>query len=351
MKHFFLVGIIPCFCLCKNSYAQDIHFSQYSFTPLLINPALTGAINGRHRVSASYKDQWRSVGTPYTTTAFSYDMNFLKEKWPGSYLGGGLVIFNDKAGDAQLGQLQASLSLSSVVSLNDYHKITAGLQGGVAQRSINPSNPALQWDNQFNGEQYDASIVPNEHIPADVFYQPDIGAGVTWSFGNDAKTLSSGDAMRFNVGAAYFHINRPSQKYISSERLNSKLVLHASGLYGMKNTWLSLYPSVLYMRQGALQETNLGLLVRYRVKEESKYTGIFKEMAVYAGSYFRLGDALIPVVMVEFANYSLGITYDVNISALKAATSARGGVEVSLRYINFNPYLHGHGTQKSMRFM
>jgi len=40
--------------------AQDPHFSQYYFTPLEVNPALTGIFEGKYRASMSYRDQWSS---------------------------------------------------------------------------------------------------------------------------------------------------------------------------------------------------------------------------------------------------------------------------------------------------
>ena len=74
---------------------QDIHFSQFNNTPLIINPALTGVFNGNHRVFLNYKDHWGSMGAPYKTYAISYDMVLFKEKWEKSYLGGGFYVFND----------------------------------------------------------------------------------------------------------------------------------------------------------------------------------------------------------------------------------------------------------------
>ena len=54
-------------------FAQDIHFSQYRETPMLINPAQT-ALNKDVRIILNYKDQWRSFVSPYKTFAFSGEM-------------------------------------------------------------------------------------------------------------------------------------------------------------------------------------------------------------------------------------------------------------------------------------
>ncbi len=55
--------------------------------------------------------------------------------------------------------------------------------------------------------------------------------------------------------------------------------------------------------------------------------------SVYVGSWMRFNDAIIPYVGLEFGGLRIGASYDVNISSLKAATSNRGGSEISLIYI------------------
>ena len=55
-------------------------------------------------------------------------------------------------------------------------------------------------------------------------------------------------------------------------------------------------------------------------------------------SYYRTGDAFIPTVMLEVASFSVGISYDVNVSGLTEASNGKGGMEISLRFINPNPF-------------
>ena len=55
------------------------------------------------------------------------------------------------------------------------------------------------------------------------------------------------------------------------------------------------------------------------------------------GSWFRLKDALIPYLGIEFGNLRIGASYDVNTSDLKAASSSKGGSEFSIIYIKKAP--------------
>ena len=49
--------------------------------------------------------------------------------------------------------------------------------------------------------------------------------------------------------------------------------------------------------------------------------------------------------MFEYANYSIGVSYDINTSNLTDATDGKGGVELSFRYITPNPYKSGRGSK------
>ena len=320
---------------------QDIHFSQFYQTPLIINPALTGVFNGDIRVLTNHKSQWKSIGAPYKTYALSYDMALLKKKWESNYLGAGFLVFNDRAGKSKFGITQFNLSLSGIVSLDKNHSISAGLQGGFAQRSINYSD--LKWGNQFDGTNYNSGIAHGETFEPFAF--GDFSAGLSWSYGKGETNIAAQDQFRANAGVALFHINKPKQEFYLNERLYSKLVLHGGTYIDLKYSKVALLPSILFLKQGPLKEINLGGMVRYTIKEESRYTGWIKETAFLIGGYYRTGDAFIPSFMFEFANFALGISYDVNISGLRVASGARGGVEISLRYINPNPFSYGKGTK------
>ena len=134
MKHklYILVSISLIFFLKGNS--QDIHFSQYLQAPLLINPATAGMSVGKHRANLNYKSQWNALGSLYKTMAASYDTRILNsDNAKGGYLGVGVSVFNDKAGDANMAHLQGNLALSAVVKIKEFNTLSIALQGGFCQ--------------------------------------------------------------------------------------------------------------------------------------------------------------------------------------------------------------------------
>ena len=50
------------------------------------------------------------------------------------------------------------------------------------------------------------------------------------------------------------------------------------------------------------------------------------------GAYVRVGDAFYTTLLLNFASFSLGVSYDLNMSGLALASEGRGGMEMLLRY-------------------
>lgn len=327
--------------------AQDIHFSQFYFSPLEVNPANAGGERKEMRAVLNYKDQWRSISAPYQTLAASYDMKFGKTKrTAGGYWGGGINIFNDKAGDIKMNSLQVNLSAAYHVFLNRRRQSTlgGGLQTGFVQRSMSYDN--VTWGNQWDGSSYNPNLPTGEPKAGETtFSMMDyLRAGILWHYSNLAGRLkvTADQQLEATAGLSVHHAVRPEYSfYDSGEKLNRKYVLHGNALIGIKNTNIAFAPSFIYQRQGPAQEIFPGTLIRYRFQQASKYTGYYKGTYLSFGGFFRVKDAVVAAMVIEHSEYSLGISYDFNISDLRAATSGRGGFEISLRYQSVTSALYG----------
>ena len=335
-------------CLTNTIIAQDIHFSQFTEAPLAVNPALTGVFNGDVRVILNYKDQWKSIASPYRTFALSSDFALFKKKWEKSFLAGGLFVYRDQAGEVQISTTKVNASMSAILTVSEKQRLSAGIQGGFSQSSIDQGN--MQWDSQFDGQGYNSSLPTYEIFdfsPSTSF--TDLNAGIDWNYFNKESNMISNDMFYANVGASYAHITQPELfSYSENDPLYSKIVAHGNAYIGLKNSGLAILPSALFYMQGPHQEILGGMMIRYLLKEESKYTEAFKGTAISLGAQYRFGDAAIPTMYIELGNFGVGLSYDVNISALKAATSERGGLEISLRFINPNPF---KSSDSSVRFL
>ena len=90
--------------------------------------------------------------------------------------------------------------------------------------------------------------------------------------------------------------------------------------------------NLIYFKQGPNQSLSIGNDFIYSLKESSKYTGYYDKSTISLGSYLRIGDAFYTTLFLNFAEFSLGVSYDLNMSGLSAATDGRGGMEMLLRY-------------------
>ncbi len=319
--------------------AQDPHYSQFSNTPLLMNPALTSDLKCDIRALTNYRSQWKSISVPYNTFTFSYDMGIRRDVARSGFLGAGIVFTNDKAGDTELSLNQVNLSLAYHLRTSMYNTFSVGILGGYAQRTIKPDK--FQWDSQFNGTAFDPNLPSNE--PSDLSTlssYADFGAGISWNYCESEKFIYANNQVIADAGIAVFHVNRPDLSFYTSsvDRLPMKVVIHASSRIGVINKQNALVPVLLYMQQGPLKNINAGLFIRNILKNASIYTGNIKGAAFSFGSMYRVGDAVIPQIQFEYANFALGLSYDVNVSGLTRCTYGRGGFEISLRFLNPNPF-------------
>src|SRR3954470_5071598 len=102
MKKVILLSVLA-ILVSKFSFAQDPHFSQIQYNPIYLNPANAGVTEyGKaNRLAGLYRDQWRTLPVPYSTTFASYDRLF-KKSTTGWMLGGGISFLYDRAGDGHL---------------------------------------------------------------------------------------------------------------------------------------------------------------------------------------------------------------------------------------------------------
>jgi len=312
---------------CGVGIAQDIHFSQFSASPSTLNPATTGNFNGQFRVVANYKDQWRNIAKPYSTFSASFDMPFMQDKITDGALAAGISFYSDKAGDLNFSTNMLNVSIAANKSVDKKNNFSLGLQGGFGQRGISGDVSDQQWGNQYDADGgYNSNNANGENATMQNFFYGDFSAGFLWQH----KT----EKAEHHAGLSLFHINSPKQSfYKESEKLYAKLTFHAGSKIDIAKKNFSLIPQYLFLMQGPQFENNAGMLVKYVLQQGSIYTGEKLETAVYLGGWYRIGDAAIINARVDYMDFSVGISYDFNLSTLKVVSDGRGGIEISVSYI------------------
>jgi len=328
--------------------AQDIHFSQFYLSPLNLNPAMTGVMNCNVRLVGNYRNQWASVlkANAYSTYSASYDQKIPVGRY--DFFGVGGSFWGDKAGESNFATLQGKLSASYSKRMGGYrkksHYLVVGADAGVTQRSVDFTK--LRWPNQHdNNGGFDPGKETGEE---GVLYRPDfiyadVSAGLLWFTVLD-------DNNNFYLGGAYHHLNRANVSFNENdfESLYSKFTIHGGGEFMMGDK-IGLVPGVVTMIQGPSFQTNFGTSLKFLLSGNKRNYQAFQ-----IGAWMRLSnhfqqldangqpdgnasdkitkDAVILSTRFDYQDFSLGFSYDLNISKLFPATNGNGSFEFSLVY-------------------
>ncbi len=316
----------------KSAFPQDIHFSQIQESPLFISPAYTGFFNGYFRAIANYRNQWSAMGNPFKTMALQVDGGFFKNKKRNAFVGGGLSVYNDAAGSANFSLLSIGLNVSGILKVSKNSAFSVGICGGPVTN--NAKYPKLIFSQQFDGEKFDENLPSGEYFSFRKFTYTDVGAGLAYEYSTKKTSEERDYITSIKLGIGAFHINAPKLSYTTASdyRLPARFAFHATGLFDISGTAISVMPNILYQLQKPARELNLGTHVLYRFKNGTKITGEKKEIKTGFGLYYRNKDALIAQLLFDMGSFAINISYDYNISTYKIATKGTGGYEISLRY-------------------
>jgi type IX secretion system PorP/SprF family membrane protein len=311
-----------CMSLVSVSLAQDPNFSQFFASPMTLNPALTGKFDGVYRVAGNYRNQWPTINNAFTTMTASVDFSILKNSIPEiDQFGVGIMAFSDKSGNGVLQDNYAALSVAyhKGIDENGYNQIGIGFQGTFVNKRLDVSK--VVFEDQltplgFTGVT--SEVFSNSQVNVKYF---DMNAGVFYNGSTNGYN-------NFYLGASMYHINRPKETFNGGNfLLSARTTIQAGGKIPM-GTYNYLHVAANYSMQAKAHNAMLGGAYSLNVNnDETNPTN------VYLGLWYRFNDAVIPYVGLEFGEFQLGVSYDVNTSSLKPASNVRGGSEISLIYI------------------
>ncbi len=317
-----LFTLLVCVSFFSAAKAQDPNFSQFFASPLTLNPAFTGKFDGVFRVAGNYRNQWPTINNAFVTKTASVDFGILKNRLADiDQLGVGVLGVTDRAGDGVLTTNYAGLSLSFHKGLDEdgFHQIGAGFQGVYINKRLDINKIDFQDElTPFGFTGITSEIFTNKQI--NVSYA-DVNAGVLYNGSTNGYN-------NFYIGASMYHINRPKESFQGGQYLlTPRTTIHAGGKIPI-GSYHAIHLSALHSIQAKATNTVAGGTFMYNVNNNEE-----NPTNVYLGAWYRINDAVIPYIGLEFASFHLGYTYDVNTSALKTASNLRGGNEISLIYI------------------
>lgn len=297
---------------------QDVHFSQFLYSPFTINPALTGNFDGRYRFGFNYKQQWRSISAPFRTTALWADS---REIMNIKSTNAGIHFYYDMAGTSQYNTLSLSIPLSYCIELGQKkkHSVNIGVQPSYQYQSLNTDK--LTSDSQWNGNKFDPDAPINENFEYTDRHSFDLGIGAAYNLKKGKWDLTAG------IGVYNLIESEGSFTQGSGGKIPRRYNIHAGAKIDLNEKWF-LTPGIIYSRQAKFNEIVFGSEFNYVLNNNP-----YRYRVIFLGLWDRGVDAGITNIGMYYNNWRVAMGYDVNYSPLKTASDYRGGWELSIIYI------------------
>ncbi len=321
--------------LSAAAKAQDPGFSQFFASPLTLNPALTGKFNGAIRVAGNYRNQWPAINNAFITSTASVDGHLLGSRLPDNDTWGiGLMAMTDKTASGILTSNYLAFSTAYHKSLDEdgLHQLGVGFQGAYANRSLDGTRLTFEDGLQLDGTwlRSPTEAINSEFVSVHYF---DMNVGVLYN-------ASSNGNNNYYFGASAYHLNHPKESFLGVDTISlpTRITLHGGGYFPVTGTSSTMYVSALFNTQAGARDYVLG--GAWEISASTDETNPVNFYAGLWGRFSNVTDAIIPYVGLDVGNFNLGLTYDVNVSALQTASQSRGGIELSLIYIKRTPDGH-----------
>lgn len=320
------------FCIAVNCQpltvnCQDVHYTQFFTNPLILNPAQTGYYDGNYRIGFNFKAQWPWATSQavynYHTESPYVDFSFGERKIKVGWFGWGFSFLNDEAGDGRLTYRRFSTSLAYHQAFDKNHRylLSLGFAASYIIRSVDFSK--FYFNNQWvDDEGFNLSLNSAEPWQKETFGMIDLNAGL--NFGAQVN-----DMVKLDFGFSMLHINRPRHTfYNQNERLGLRYQTNAGT--GLKlSDRITLDVNAYYTYQKKASEIIFGSLFGYGFYENRARLN----HTLYTGIYYRVKDALTPVVGYRYKTFRFLLSYDITLSQLVTPARGNGGPELSLVYV------------------
>jgi len=296
--------------------AQDPHFSQFFMAPHFINPARVGTLYGDWSVMGNSRQQWTNVGTAFHTNAVALEGKITGLQESSNILAVGLSMMNDRSMKGSFRSNYISATAAYHIQLDDNNRMGLGFQGSYSKRILDYTR--LTFGEQFTGRGFDLAIPNGEpglyDMPA--FYS--IGSGFNYGY--------STDNFNADIGLAIYDINRPNQSFLNqTNRLEPRYTVNMN---------------MDYLTEGSLV-FNAGGFFHLQTIQSYYAIGGSVGMAIspgtwdkilYAGGWFREGDAFFPYMGIQLNDLRIGLSYDVTYSKQNKGPGNPQSMELSFIY-------------------
>ena len=257
------------------------------------------------------------MAVPYKTFSIFGDAQVFRDKLENGWLGLGGVLLRDVAGSGSLTSTKAYVSVAYHQMLGLSSLLTAGFNVGWANKRIDQSK--LKFPDQFDGKFFDNTLPTSVVLENNNVSYFDMQAGLNYAY-------FPTENIYINAGYSIHHVNHPQESFFAdgsdSNRLAMRHIGFINAIYKV-NENVIINPNIYYTTQAKASELVLGLNGAYNL------TGDGSKQLI-GGLYYRLGDAVVPMIGFELNNIRFTFSYDVTTSSLHNFNNYQGATEFNV---------------------
>ncbi len=288
--------------------AQDLHFSNFQSFANYFNPATTGMDAQNLKANFQYRSQWANIPEAYRSLGVNIQQQKDRFSWGG-------ILHKNGAG---IGSLQTTGGLltgayQQQLARGD-NKLSLGIGLGFIQKRFDPS--ALKFDTQYRPEiGFEIGNGNGENFIQTNSTTIDFTIGGLWE-----GAWNGNQNIKTQLGFALAHIHLPNMGFNDAmNELNAKTVVHGQVSLPISSK-SQFMPYFLFQKQNVHQECLIGARTKRQVNAQTN---------IRTGIAYRLKDAIVFQVGLDWGNKSLTLNYDLNNSGLTKVTNGQGAFELA----------------------
>lgn len=313
LRIFALFLLLP---IGEKAFAQYFQYSQYNFTGLRVNPALTGITN---YAEASFLHRTQNTGSD-----FKIQSDFLSGSYPllnpstgKPWSGIGILVHSDRT--AGVFQVQeAALSYAVHLSVGHLQTLSFGT-------SVLYQNRSVKLDGFTTGSQY----VPDRGFDRFAFsgesFSQFRGSHVTFNMGLQWQQLNRKGLLLHYFGVSIFDLNKPVSSFTDVQYQTPLTIVANTGfkLYSVGN--LGIFPEGLITLSAGNLSANVGARFQWELNGDPRTIGDRVDVIAKVVP----GRSGIMGVQLHRETISLGASYDFPVFGNNP--SNQGALEVGLQ--------------------
>lgn len=307
------------FCICLNVNAQDPFLSQMYGAAQFLSPATVGNGVYQSRAQANYRSQTMAGNSLYRTIVVGWDGRYKnKEPEVQNYLGWGGQIISDQVMNGILQTNYATVNAAYHMFFDDKVEKNFSLGLGATFTQSNLQLDKLKFYDQFSQGVFisNSQSISLQNLNSSAS-KISVNTGLLYTMHNEN--------LFFELSANAFFMSKPELTIRNdAEASGFKSLVYLNFEKEVNDNKKTVMAHASYTHRNNIGQLLVGAAFSLPFGSYYEYVN-----RIYAGLFYRVGDAIIPQVSLLMNQYRFGISYDVYSRGMTGAVLNPNSFELS----------------------